>query len=337
MLILFLVQTANVGTANAGTCTGKFINPISDICWRCIFPISIGDLKLIKASGGMRDTPNPSNKICVCTKNIPGIGNVPIPGISLGFWEPIRLIDVTRTPFCMVNLGGLDLKLGQSSKRGTIQKSEGGLEQHAFYHTHYYLYPLIYWLELLTDIGCLEEGSFDLAYLSEFDPTYGDDELSMILDGEGVLFANPLAQLACMGDCVAANVDLARDELFWCAGCIGSLYPFNGFVEGAGGGVQASSLLAMRVIAKMHRLGLAQETSTDSSSMNGPLCRKCTRLTIKKSQYRLQMLFPRTVTGGELPCFPIGITDFIYHSFKEFPGGEDFGYLVWRKKNCCFL
>ncbi|BFD46164.1 MAG: hypothetical protein DMENIID0002_08100 [Rickettsia endosymbiont of Sergentomyia squamirostris] len=94
------------------TCKGHFVNPITDICWSCILPISIGNV--INIGSGVtpkkRDTKNPSSPICLCTK-----ANVPVPGITIGFWEPVRLIDVTRTPYCMTNLGGISL--GSNSKR----------------------------------------------------------------------------------------------------------------------------------------------------------------------------------------------------------------------------
>jgi conjugal transfer pilus assembly protein TraU len=28
--------------AGPGRCTGSFVNPITDICWSCLFPISVG-------------------------------------------------------------------------------------------------------------------------------------------------------------------------------------------------------------------------------------------------------------------------------------------------------
>ncbi|KJV54125.1 conjugal DNA transfer TraU domain protein [Orientia tsutsugamushi str. Kato PP] len=31
---------------------------------------------------------------------------MPIPGIPVGFWEPVRLVDVTKSQMCMVSLGG---------------------------------------------------------------------------------------------------------------------------------------------------------------------------------------------------------------------------------------
>ncbi len=39
-------------------CSGRFVNPMTDICWSCLFPISIGPVKV--SSGGREDTKNPS-------------------------------------------------------------------------------------------------------------------------------------------------------------------------------------------------------------------------------------------------------------------------------------
>ncbi len=37
----------------------------------------------------------------------------------------------------------------------------------AFYHVHSCKYPLTYWLNIITSLGCLEGGDLDIAYLSE--------------------------------------------------------------------------------------------------------------------------------------------------------------------------
>ena len=106
--------------------------------------------------------------------------------------------------------------------------------------------------------------------MSEYDPTYKND--ANFLNPEVYLFASPIAQVACTADCVAATTRLPFDGLFWCAGCLGSIYPFSGNVASHVGGVQASSLLSIRALAKLHRTGLAQKTSTSDSSINGELC-----------------------------------------------------------------
>ncbi|MGV2433268.1 MAG UNVERIFIED_CONTAM: TraU family protein [Rickettsiaceae bacterium] len=56
------------------------------------------------------------------------------------------------------------------------------MTHNSYYHLHYYVYPLIYWLELITDLLCLESASFDVAYMSELDPTWNDDKLQTLLN-----------------------------------------------------------------------------------------------------------------------------------------------------------
>src|ERR1044072_6829272 len=100
---------------SAGTCQGHFVNPIKDVCWPCLFPLSLGSMSLV-SSNHLPDTSNPGVPVCVCPGN-------PLPriGLSIGFWEPITLVDVTRTPFCLVNLGGITLKFGKYYRKGGVQ------------------------------------------------------------------------------------------------------------------------------------------------------------------------------------------------------------------------
>ena len=332
VLIIAIIIPTQV-MANA-TCHGRFVNPISDVCWSCLMPISIGGFNIGNGqSPKKRDTKNPASPLCLCTKE-----NVPVPGIAIGFWEPVRLVDITRTPYCMTNLGGM--QLGSDHKKISSYSrnySSKHRTHNSFYHVHYYIYPLIYWLELITDFVCLEKGTFDVAYMSEYDVTWNDEKLQTLLNPESFLFGNHLSQAACIIDCAAATTHLPRDEMFWCAGCLGSIYPLSGANADHVGGIQSSSLYTMRIIAKMHRLGLAQETSTNDSSVNGKLCRKSRAMKIKKSQYKMQLTNPRPTTGkGDIGCWPIGLTDSLYSSGREYPyTGEDFGYLIFRKVNCC--
>lgn len=335
-IILIVVIIYSSPCAIAKSCHGRFVNPITDVCWSCVLPISVGSVFGGKSAGLLpkkRDTKNPKLPLCLCAK-----GQVPTPGITLGFWEPVRMVDVTRVPYCMVGLGGLALGPAKSHQKSSYHRSYGKKHSHgSFYHVHYYIYPLIYWLELLTDLICIEKASFDVAYLSEFDPTWKDSKLQTLLNPEAFLFGNPAAKAACAIDCAAATIDMPRDELFWCAGCWGSLYPFSGWNADHIGGVQSSSLYSARIIAKMHRIGLAKETSTNESLFPGlgdKICNKSTALVIKKSQYKLQMAYP-SVTN-KIGCFPLGLSSSMYLAFKEYPyDGEDWSYIVWRKKNCC--
>ena len=51
-------------------CTGRFVDPIGDICWECMFPITLGSMELI--GGDMPDTNNPDLPICILTLFIVG-------------------------------------------------------------------------------------------------------------------------------------------------------------------------------------------------------------------------------------------------------------------------
>lgn len=313
--------------ANA-RCQGRFLNPISDICWSCLFPITIGGMNV---TGGREDTPNPRQPLCLCPRPP---SPVPIPGIPISFWEPVRLVDVTRTPYCLVNMGGIKVAGNNSPHAaGSISTKGGGSARslkHSFYQVHWYVYPVIYWLELLLDLACLEQGSFDVAYLTELDPLWNDDEIAFIINPEAVLFANPVAQAACAGDCAAASTGFPLDALFWCAGCQGSLYPFSGSIAAHVGGVQASLLATERLMAKLHRQSLLWGYMGSEG-----LCGKYPMPIIKKSQYKIQMIYPIPSTDQ---CHPLGRSESLWGSGKEFPyQGEDFGYLIWRKRNCCLL
>ena len=69
---LLLATGTPAGAAGAATCTGKFPNPITDICWSCILPLSIGGAR-IGNFGDQEDIDNPSSPLCTCGVN-PVIG-----------------------------------------------------------------------------------------------------------------------------------------------------------------------------------------------------------------------------------------------------------------------
>jgi len=129
----------------ANSCSGSWVNPITDVCWSCLFPISIGSAGVM--SGTVPDTENPKSPLCACGSPIPRIG------LSIGFWEPTVLVDVTRHPFCLVNLGGLTLSMGSSFNTGSVETAEND-DTHSFYYVHWYVYPLLNWLNLIDDIAC---------------------------------------------------------------------------------------------------------------------------------------------------------------------------------------
>ena len=235
-------------------------------------------------------------------------------------------MDVSKNPFCFPNLGGMEFDPGLSIGRGASPASSS--RHTGSWHIHWYVYPLIYWLELITDFLCLEQTSFDIAYMTELDPLWSDDSLAYIINPEAALFANPIAQAACAADCVAATTGKPMDTLFWCGGCQGSLYPMSGHIQGHTGSIQSGLLAVERMTYKLHRQGLAWGTSGKEG-----LCQKYVMSVMKKSQYRSQLTVPVPSR-----CYPYGRSTALYESGKEIPiAGEDFGFLIWRKRNCCVM
>ena len=111
------------------------------------------------------------------------------------------------------------------------------------------------------------------------------------------------------------------------------MYPLNGHVHAHIGGVQASSLLVQRMAAKMHRELLLWGASGD-----GGMCSYYPQIVMDKSNYKYQMVYPVPQTqkiAGKC-CQPFGRTTTLWGAGKEFPySGEDFAYLIFRKRNCC--
>ncbi|BCO29975.1 conjugal transfer protein TraU [Thiohalobacter sp. COW1] len=296
--------------AQSETCEGRFLNPITDICWECVLPVMI-------------DEPG----VCICPAPWPQFVRF---GIVFSFWEPAWLVDVTREPFCFTNLD-MEIDPGFDAPTGRPRNSPGSRDKSAFYQAH--IYENFFWS---ASFGSMINSACKLAYsggpnysvewITEFDPLWADDELAFILGAESALFANTIAQTACAADCVAATAGNPLDPLFWCAGCQGSMYPLGGNTSEQTGGVMASGLLAERLVAKMHRQGLAWDT-TSWECGNEPMP------IIKKSQYRTQITYPIPRTSS---CPAYGATEVPTAIGQEFPyAGEDFGYLIWRKRRCC--
>lgn len=325
LLSVLLMAPWQISRANSKMCHGSFVNPITDVCWSCLFPITIGSMPVVHSD--MSDTDNPRLPVCACMTPFPRIG------ISIGLWEPVALTDVTRHPYCMVNLGGFQMdSIPSLYLNGTVETANSN-ENHSFYHLHWYKYPVLFWLRVITDFLCLETGDLDIAYLTELDPSWGNDELGFVINPEAFLFGNLIAQAACSADALAASIKKPMDFLFWCAGAQGSFYPLNGHVQEHVSNVQATTLLTERMAYKLHRKGLLR----DSVGEDGAALCDTHHITpiIPKSRYRYQMVNP-VPTTGKGGCHPFGATTATWEAGHSYPyKGEDFGYLVWRKLNCC--
>lgn len=193
-------------------CSGKIINPVTDVCWSCLFPIRAAGVTVKASSVAAPTTDAPA--VCTC-----GAGVNLRAGINLSFFEPLRTAEIVREPYCFPSLGGVTINPGVRAAAHGRSASESADETHrgtAFYEVHWYHTPWLFVLEMLLDSACLEESPWDLAYLTELDPLWDDSAAAFILAPESALFANPVAVAACAADCGAAMVGTGVTELFWC-------------------------------------------------------------------------------------------------------------------------
>jgi conjugal transfer pilus assembly protein TraU len=236
-------------------------------------------------------------------------------------------VDITAKPYCMVNLGGVQFDLGTDISQGGRNDTDGD-RHHSFYHAHWYNYPVLEWLGVLDDAICMQKGDFDLGYLSELDPTWDDDELSFLINPEATLFSSILLQASCGADSLASAVGTSIDSLFWCMGSQGSTYPLTGHVGFENSALSASTLLTERLNFKLHRLGMLW----DSEGVDGLVCAEYPHPILPKSRYRYQMV---NTIPDVLSCHPFGRTTMSWEWLKQTPATpKEFGYLIWKKRNC---
>ena len=322
LLLVLMSWTPVQASAASNAGDGRWVNPITDVCWKCLFPMTLGNIQL--ASGPQKDTANPSSPIQICP-----VGVLYRVGLAIGFWEPMAMVDVTREPGVMVNMGGFKIDLGRTGT-GTSGQSDRPAAG-AFYHVHWYKYPLIFWLNIITSLGCLQTGDMDIAYLSEVDPLWNDSTLSMLINPEAALFGNVVAQAACAADAVASAAGMSLAPLFWCAGSQGTMYPLTGYTSGEFSPLETSLLVGERMAFKMHREGLVW----NSVGADNAVCNQYPSPIIPKDRWRYQMvnMYPEATN-----CHPFGAITQTWGMKHNSPSSKkNFGYLFWRKRNCVFL
>jgi|SRR6056297_536495 len=355
---------------------------ISGICWSCMFPVYLAGIEMFDGRSGRPPGAN-TDRLCHC----PGdwdTGQMPTLGFSVGMYIPSRIIESVRKPWCFPTLFGADmgdatimdgaLNLGGSG-RG---KNSMDHEARGQYTWHFYAFPLLQILELLDLPQCNVDNysTFDVMFMSEAFPNWYDEELGFLIHPEALIFGNPIAQAAQIGDCTAASLPGGGplDEVFWSAGCWGSMYPISGKI-GTASEPAAASLAATRGMYLISRLGFLRRTVGDDA-----MCGGAAMPVLRKSQYRMQQIFPvpesndanpgdnppppeiNLADAGEPPtfaetdldpaatkvpdiemnnvlggcCHNMGENTMLWGEWRTRAAtGEDFVYVLWRWTDCC--
>lgn len=274
---------------------GSFL--FTGICWDCVLPIRVFAGQIGDSAGAPAGAAD--STVCLCEDEL----GVPEVGLTTGMWHPTKILEITHTPYCSPTLGGVRLSDSFKLLGGRSTQAGAGGGGKAFYNYHMYAFPLFEILEILIAPICTPASytDFDLLFISELDPTWSDPELTLFAIPEALLFTGPSAALASLIDCPASSVGKPIDDIYWFAGCWGNLYPFSGHISGGSNPVRDTSLAASRAMAQLHRRGLAKRTVGEDT-----MCESQYFPHIKKSQYKMQMMYPRTEAAGS----PFNPTDF---------------------------
>lgn len=321
LFLFFLFSLLTVPSQKThATCDPSFVNPLTEVAWSCSWPIRFASVT-ISPTMPERETLI-QDPLCSCKD-----GAHERLGITVGYREPSRLFDVVKDPYC---LNGLGINMGEKNRSwgaGSVSDDE---ESKYFAHVHYYYYPVWGILELFLDFNCMEKVQFDIAYLTELDPMWGDDILSNLLNPESLLFNNPIAQMACAADAVSAAGSYPIDSLFWCNGSWGSVYPLGGTTSNSNSAyVESSANVASKALFKFHR-----ELITWGTKGPAAMCGPVVQPVWKKGQYRFQPVRPVQTNQ----CTPLGRSSLLWGSGNNPPAPgktDNFTYLLWRYNDCC--
>ncbi|WP_299021316.1 TraU family protein [uncultured Photobacterium sp.] len=364
LLVLLLGLSANamaeddpVSDLTGDLCpNGNVIAGIIDqMCWSCLLPIRLAGVGGDKPSGSASDRP-----MCMCLDE----GGVPELGMPVGFYQPSRLISFSATPYCMPSFGARlsddNSRAGRATTPGSLEKTES-----SFFHYKYWTYPLMAMINMFVNNDCSYDqlSTMDLAFFSEADPLYQDDMLAFLLAPESIIFANPVATALCTADCAATIAGNEIEEMYFCAGCSGNLYPLTGHVITNDDPVRTTSLLTTRVMATLHRRGNALLTM--GNHMTTGECKPKYAPMLPKTQYRVSMLFPVPEAAGNVSglegagdtsatdqsgdaqaapssfptvgrcCHKFGESVMKWGLGRNVPGKEHFVYLLYRWNDCC--
>jgi len=327
LALVFCVLSSTAFSQSA--CTGHFPNLLTDIDYDGMFPITLaGGLINLGVSSIDYDSDASKSPICLCANSL-------MIGIPTSFWEPIFMFDQSPKVGCMPLLGGIDISPPyNASENGTISnpnKAIGGTTRSSFMHINQYINPVMSTLGVVPDSPCLDKRGFDSPYLSWADPTWNSDALSNFLTPYSFAFANIISAASEAPDAIKATFGFPFQTLFWTAGAWGPMYPVTGNVATANTPEQVSHLLMARVLAKMHAVGTVQSTAgQDALASCGAL--GVPQFLMDKRQYKTNRMLP----FPDNMITPISRPLILQEKGAAFaPYGKDYGYMVFRKKDCC--
>ncbi|MCT7910363.1 TraU family protein [Arcobacter lacus] len=284
-----------------------------------ILPISIAGVN-VTPSNGAEDI-NTTGGYCGCWR--PWY----TPGIVIGFWEPVAIIDVSNIPNCLPSLGmHLDIDIVAGSSFQEINKDN--TQNKESYQVTYLKYPVFSMIGLFKDMVCTGDSDMDISYISTIDPLWQNDMWSIFIHPDAFLFANTIAQFACIIDAVASQIGFPLDPLYWCFGSWNQTFPLTKATSGVSS-PEAAMSSASKLLHKMHRQSMLNGTIDYPG-----LCSQYPMPIMSKRQYNLFPVYPIMSHPYRIP---IGRSGFVWNPGMEVPvvNSHQWSIAVYRKRNCC--
>jgi conjugal transfer pilus assembly protein TraU len=319
-------------------CIDHFPNFITDVCWSCMFPMKIADVPLnLFGIGNQEDFDSGVNSAtCFCGSQLKA-------GVPISFWEAAIIIDSHVMPGCLPTLAGITLPIG-GEMGGSTDTGKGS--EWAFRQSTYYTSPLMYLLGQIMDDNCSDRSAFNLAWTSELDPSWNDDELASLKMPIAFAFGSMPAVLAGTTDSIAANAGFPIPEIFWQAGSFGPMYPLSGTGEHISDD-QFGHLIATRMLASAHDMSEIWNLFSSGAGQSFGQAGMCAQTPLEwplqpimdKRQYKISRHYPLAETEkiAGLCCAPIGRSTILSESGTQapIPQANDYGYMIMRKRDCC--
>jgi conjugal transfer pilus assembly protein TraU len=283
-------------------------------------------------------------------------------GTLVTVWEPVRIIETVKDPYCMITTGednsgdegngmpggnGADMPgadnqgVGEASDYGIGSVAAGAIpdmqwgthsdtgaqEDHSvFQQVHITLPDYIMQSIMQIDNRCWHSSIGNPQdYISEDDAAWQDDTIAITAYPLTTLAADYEMQMACMVDSASSQLGFPNPLLYWCMGAWGSTYPMSGHVNNDEY-IAGNAAIAARAIYIGGRTGRIYDAAS-YYCYAGPM-----PLWIK-NYFKLQPIRP----DHRDELIPIGLSAGVWGAGMNAEADcmDNFAWVLWRKRWCC--
>jgi conjugal transfer pilus assembly protein TraU len=256
-------------------------------------------------------------------------------GTLVTVWEPVRIIETVKDPYCMLSqegwssstAGATSGAAGALGIKGGTHSDFGAQEDHSiFQQAHIFLPDYIMQSIIQVDSRCWHASVGNpMEYISEDDAAWNDDTIAAATYPLTAMAAEFDMQLMCETDAVASQLGAPISALFWCMGAWGSTFPMSGH-NNNDEYVTGNAALAARAIYIGARTGRIFDAAS-YYCYSGPM-----PLWIK-DHFKLQPLRPAL----RQRLIPIGLSSMVWDDGlnADTACGDNFAWVLWRRRWCC--